>query len=62
MKRINELVNKFMRDPEMQARVNQDGMFTPAVNTPEAMTQFIDSNIKFWDGFRRKHNIPKVDR
>jgi tripartite-type tricarboxylate transporter receptor subunit TctC len=62
VKRINELVNKFMRDPEMQSRVNQDGMFTPTVNTPEAMNQFIDSNIKFWDGFRRKHNIPKVDK
>jgi tripartite-type tricarboxylate transporter receptor subunit TctC len=62
LRRINELVNKFMRDNEMQSRMNQDGMFTPKDNSPEAMSRFIESDIKFWDGFRRKHNIPKVDK
>jgi len=61
VKKINSLVNKFMRDPEFQAKVNADGMFTPANNTPEDVTRYIESEIKFWDTYRRKHNIPKVN-
>lgn len=61
VKKINTLVNKFVRDTEFQAKVNQDGMFTPVSNNPEDVSRFIDSNIKFWDGFRKKYNIPKVN-
>ena len=59
LKRLNTLLNKFMFDPEMVAKVAQEGMQTPTPNTPEATTNFIDSQIKVWDGYRRKHNIPK---
>lgn len=62
LKKLNQLLNKFMHEPEFQARMNQDGMFTPAVNTPAAMSKFIESEIKYWDSFRIKHNIPKVDK
>ena len=62
VKKINTLVNKFVRDPEFQYKITQDGMFTPTANNPEDVSKFIDSNIKFWDGFRKKYNIPKVDK
>ena len=61
VKKINALANKFVRDPEFQAKVNQDGMFTPTNNNPEDVSRFIDGNIKFWDGYRKKYNIPKVN-
>ena len=61
VKKINALVNKFVKDPEFQAKVNQDGMFTPTNNNPEDVSHFIDGNIKFWDSYRKKYNIPKVN-
>lgn len=61
VKKINALANKFVRDPEFQAKVNQDGMFTPTNNNPEDVSRFIDGNIKFWDSYRKKYNIPKVN-
>jgi tripartite-type tricarboxylate transporter receptor subunit TctC len=61
-KRINFLVNKFVRDPEFQAKINDFGMFTPTNNSPEDVSRYIENEIKYWDGFRKKHNIPKVDK
>lgn len=59
LKKISTLLNKFMSSPEMIAKIAKDGMQTPVPNTPESTTAFIDSQVKMWDGYRRKHNIPK---
>jgi tripartite-type tricarboxylate transporter receptor subunit TctC len=60
LKKINNLINKFVKDPEVQAKLNQDGMFTPVNNSSEMMSRFIDNDIKFWDSVRQKHKIPKT--
>lgn len=60
VKKLNTMLNKFLRDPEFQSKLNQDGMYTPANNTPEAMSRFIDSEIKTWESYRKRHNIPKT--
>jgi hypothetical protein len=60
LKKLNSMLNKFLRNPEFQAKLNQDGMYTPADNSPEAMNKFIDSSIKTWDAYRIKHKIPKT--